>query len=806
MNLSAEAIEGLTVGLLAAKYDNPKPIPDLHRELWAEFCSDAPKVAGAAPRGHAKAQSLYSKILTFRGWREIGHLRVGDLVIGRDGQSVPVTHLHPIDEMDLYRVSTADGKSTLCNLDHLWEVEIPSNQKGLQVKPLRDILENWKHPRLDKRSGREFNEYRYRIRAIDPPEFEESELEVDPYTLGIWLGDGHSASGRITTADPYIAKRLGAQKQSGEYLYVVPKLFAKLKSLDLINDKHLPEEYLFSSKGQRLEVLRGLMDSDGTCNKKHGQASFSNTNKGLIDGIVALVRSLGGIATVSEAEAKLYGKSCGPYWRVTVKMSVCPFALDRKKRYWTPHKRIYSYITGIEYEKRDLGRCITVEGGLYVTDDYLLTHNSTAITHAAILACMLFRVKSFCLLVSDTEAQAAEFLGDIKAELTGNTTLRSTFGIKKVIKDTETNIICQFKDGEMFRIVAKGSMQKVRGLKWRGKRPDLIVGDDLENDDIVMNPERREKFRRWFMNALIPCGSDTCSVRIVGTILHLDSMLQRLLDAPTWRTKVYEAHNHDFSEILWPEQFPQERLLAIRAGYEEQNDLDGYSQEYLNKPVAHGNAYFNPDYFYDFERDKNDKWLKPNLEYYAAADFAISEKEKADYTVITVAGVDPTGMVYIVNVNKFRGDADVIIEELINTQKHYKPNVFTFETEKIDKAIGPSLNRAMMRERTFLNINTITPTKSKTTRGRSIQALHKAGAIKYDKDSSWFPDFYSELQTITDSGPRGKNDDMFDSFAYIGLTIDKYFDAQSDKEIEEEEREEEYDNYADQGRCFSTGY
>ena len=431
---------------------------------------------------------------------------------------------------------------------------------------------------------------------------------------------------------------------------------------------------------------------------------------------------------------------------------------------------------------------------------------STAVTHAAILAAMLFREKQFCLLVSDTEAQAAEFLGDIKAELTGNTALRSTFDIKTVLKDTETNIIVQFKDGDMFRITAKGSMQKVRGLKWRGKRPDLIVGDDLENDEIVMNPERREKFRRWFMNALIPCGSDTCSIRIVGTILHLDSMLQRLLEDKTWRTKVYEAHNHDFSEILWPEQFPKERLLAIRAGYEAQNDLDGYSQEYLNKPVATGNAYFNPDYFYDFERDKSERWIEPNLEYYAAADFAISEKEKADYTVILVAGVDPDGMVYVVDVNKFRGDADVIIGELLATQKHYKPNVFSFETEKIDKAIGPSLNRAMMREKAYLNINLITPTKSKTTRGRSIQALHKAGAIRYDRDASWFPDFYSELQTITDSGPRGKHDDSFDAFSYIGLTIDKYFEAQSDGEIEDEEYEEEYFNFHSLGRNGTTGY
>ncbi len=430
---------------------------------------------------------------------------------------------------------------------------------------------------------------------------------------------------------------------------------------------------------------------------------------------------------------------------------------------------------------------------------------STAITHAYILAMVLFRVKSFCLLVSDTESQAAEFLGDIKAELNGNEALRKTFKIKKLLKETETNLICLMSDGHKFRIQAKGSEQKVRGLKWLGKRPDLIVGDDLENDEIVMNPDRREKFRRWFMNALIPCGSDTCWVRIVGTILHLDAMLMRLLEDDTWESLFYEAHNPDFTEILWPEQWPKERLLQVRASYEAQNNLDGYSQEYLNRPIATGNAYFNLDYFQDFERD-GEKAVIPNLEYFAAADFAISEKEKADYTVIVVGGVDPDGILYVVDVKKGRWDADAIIEELIFTQKKWKPNVFTFETAKIDKAIGPFLEREMLKQRVFLNIVKMTPTQSKTMRGRSIQAMHKSGAVRYDHEASWYPDFRGELLTVSDSGPRGKHDDCFDAFAYLGLTVNEFFEAQSDEEIEEEDEMEMWEDFHDLGRCHVTGY
>jgi predicted phage terminase large subunit-like protein len=432
---------------------------------------------------------------------------------------------------------------------------------------------------------------------------------------------------------------------------------------------------------------------------------------------------------------------------------------------------------------------------------------STAITHAYILSMMLFRIKTFCLLVSDTEGQAIEFLSDIKAELEGNEALRSTFGVSRLLKATETNVVVLCDDGHMFRIQCKGSEQKVRGLKWRGRRPDLIVGDDLENDEIVMNPERREKFRRWFMNALIPCGSDTCWVRVVGTILHLDSMLQRLLEDNTWKHLFYEAEDGKFQNPLWPEQYSPERLREIYEAYKAQGDPEGYAQEYRNRPVAIENAFFNPDYFFDFQRDDKGKALLPNLEYYAAADFAISEKEKGDFTVIIVGGMCPEGRLHIVDVKKIKADSEEIIRELLATQKMYEPNIFTFETEKIDKAIGPFLEREMLRTGTYLNIHLMTPMKtSKTARARSIQAMHKAGAIRYDKEASWYPGFESELLMVADSGPRGRHDDMFDAFAYLGLTINQFWEAQSDEELEEEEYIEAFEDAHSMGRCAQTGY
>lgn len=430
------------------------------------------------------------------------------------------------------------------------------------------------------------------------------------------------------------------------------------------------------------------------------------------------------------------------------------------------------------------------------------TAKSTAITLAYVLAKVLFRDSQHVMIVSDTEGQAAQFLGDIASELRDNRAIVEEFQIENFSKNAETEIIVRFKDGYCFRIVAKGSEQKVRGTKWRHKRMDLVVCDDLENDEIVMNPERRLKFRNWFMNALLPSGSDFCEFRIVGTILHLDSMLQRLLDSKTWSTKVFRAHGPEFSDLLWPEKYTVERLKTIRDGYLEDGNIEGYSQEYLNNPVAEGQTYFRKQDFLPMSDDDRDS---PKM-YFAAADFAISESERADYTVMIVVGMDSAGIISVVDVRRGRWDADEIIKELLSIQKRYKPEVFTFETEKIDKAIGPSLNRNMQRTGLYININKIAPTKSKTTRGRSMQSIMRAGGVRFDEYADWYKGLLAELMTITPAGPKGKHDDMFDAFSYIGLTVDKYYEAGTTEEIEDWEYEEELEEYYEDEDVSICGY
>jgi predicted phage terminase large subunit-like protein len=450
---------------------------------------------------------------------------------------------------------------------------------------------------------------------------------------------------------------------------------------------------------------------------------------------------------------------------------------------------------------------------------------STAITHSYVLASVLFRAKDYVIILSDTESQAILFLNDIKKELTENEDMIRLFGIKKLVKDSESDIIVSFSDGHTFRIQAKGSEQKLRGLKWKNKRPNLIVGDDLENDEIVLNEDRREKFRRWVYGALLPCLSDDGQVRIVGTILHLDSFLERLLPKDhskytrkeplvsyqentknLWRSARYRAHTLDYTKILWPEKFNKEKLVAIRQEYVEQGMPDVYNQEYLNDPIDPSLAYFKlADFIAIDAPDIEDiKAKRKILNYYVGCDPAISTNERSDYTVFVVAGMDEFGILNVVDVIRERVDSRGIIDMIMKIQRIYKPELFAIEKEKITKAIGPFLREEMLRIGEFPIIEEILPSMDKPTRARSIQGRVRIGGVKFDKTADWYPSFESELLKF----PKDRHDDQVDAFAYIGLALDKFVEAPTVKEMEDEEYEEMMmtSQYFDQGRCATTGY
>jgi len=428
---------------------------------------------------------------------------------------------------------------------------------------------------------------------------------------------------------------------------------------------------------------------------------------------------------------------------------------------------------------------------------------STSVTHAFTLALICFRSRDFGMIISDTEFQASLFLADIKNEIRENERLRELFGIKlPFLKDAETDFIGEFNDGSKFRIMAKGSGQKVRGIKWDKKRPNFVICDDLENEEIVLNKDSRRKFKSWFQGSVLPMLSDNGIIRMVGTILHMDSLLEGIMNDSEWVTKRYAAHNADFSSILWPEKFTKERLQKIRRTYVNQGNPEGYSAEYLNHPIDEEHAIFRREDIIPFD-DGTENFQLPPLNYYIGVDFAIGESDRADFTVILVAGVDPTGNVWIVDIRRGRWNSLEIIDEMFSVQERYDPDLYTVEEGQIEKAIGPFLRQEMMKRNLFLPLNPMNPAKDKVQRARGINARMKAGGVRIDTEASWYPEFEEELLTF----PRGKHDDQVDSFSWIGQTLDKHVQAYTLLEQEEEDWDEEYgDSLFGMSTNSVTGY
>ena len=429
---------------------------------------------------------------------------------------------------------------------------------------------------------------------------------------------------------------------------------------------------------------------------------------------------------------------------------------------------------------------------------------STALTHDYGLACALFREEDYIIIVSATEDLAINHLADIAKELRENEDLIREFGIEKLTVDAKTDIIVRFKDGHECRFIAKGSGQKMRGLKWNGKRPGLILCDDLEEDEQVENIDRRSKFRRWFYRALMPCRRRGGKVRVHGTILHEDAMLARLMKSGVWQTKLFKAHAgfDDFTDILWPEQFPVERLLRIRQSFIDDGDASGYSQEYLNDPFDNSEAYLRREDFLPMTDEDEDA---PKL-IVVGCDFAVSKADRANRSSFTVGGKCQRNLLHILDEHVGRWDTLEWIEVMFQIQAQWNPDVFFVEDGVIWKSISPTLYKEMQLRDRWLNCHPINPTRDKATRGRPFQKRMRAHGMRFNKSAPWYPAYEAELLRFTGMSDAVL-DDQFDSTAILAKGIEHMAEVEEDDFYSEDEWDIlAHDPRKTTGRSAVTGY
>lgn len=353
-------------------------------------------------KGSGKGVTLLTPILTPSGWRRFGDLAVGDYVFHPSGKPTMVTQVHPIDQWDTWEVEVSDGTVLTFTGEHLFTVDefVGSAKRKRRTLDVRAMAREglvFDRP-LTKGSTKatKAGVGKFALPETEPLEFPERNLPVDPWVLGYWLGDGSTGFG-AATADvddiPHVRERCRAagyelselrQKKEGGRgrQFTILGLSGDLRKAGVLQDKHIPEEYLYASVEQRRALIQGLMDSDGYVDKK-GSAEYCQVRKQVADGMAFLLRSMGVKVNVRESEAKFYGRVTGPRYRLTFKpykhqnLVTLPRRAERVRE--QRRKPIPRVIKGVRRVAPVDARCITVaaEDGLYlVGETMVVTHNS----------------------------------------------------------------------------------------------------------------------------------------------------------------------------------------------------------------------------------------------------------------------------------------------------------------------------------------------------------------------------------------------------------------------------------------------
>ena len=397
-----------------------------------------------ASRQVGKALALDTPVPTPTGWTTMGKLKDNDVIFNSEGNPCKVIKAHDIMyDRPCYKVAFDNGEEIIADEEHLWFTqnrnERKKNIKG-SVKTTKDIFDS-----LFAGSKKEPN---HRIsQVLNGVNYESKKLPISPYILGLWLGDGSSCCGQITVGkrdtkeiieniknDEQFDKVIVTERKNNTYT-VTPtvKENVKTKSLssllranNLLKNKHIPDTYMFSDRSQRLELLCGLIDSDGyISNSKYPHARFYNTNIALAKQVKELIESLGYKTTYRQYTPTFNGIKCTPVAEVVFYPKEIISKLNFKKNKIKTNtekdnsrfRNRWIYIKNIEkLEKSVPVRCITVdsEDSLFlVGKTYIKTHNTTIMSiYALWFAC--FQEDKKVLIVANREDTAKEILRRIK--------------------------------------------------------------------------------------------------------------------------------------------------------------------------------------------------------------------------------------------------------------------------------------------------------------------------------------------------------------------------------------------------------
>jgi hypothetical protein len=732
---------------------------DMFRDL-ARWVGPGPtRRVMVAGREGGKALALDTPVLTVdRGWTEHGELKTGDRVFDETGAPCSVVAVSPVWEgRPTYEITFSDGEMITADANHEWRVRDLKRQATL-VQTTAEIADRWL---LSDRRG--WREVRYSIPMAGPVQYPSALLPITPYVLGVWLGDGNSADGRVTSGaldhDEMAALLrtegeipVSHERPNGSFMITLGKprpnlcrrehemlphatrpnvtapcrpcttewvrlhdhgelssrsagsnlpLITRLRRAELLDNKHIPAAYFTASIEQRLALLQGLMDTDGTVAQR-GRCEFTGTNERLCRDVLDLVRTLGIKARMAGGRASIGGVDKGPKWRVTFHSDLPVFRLTRKLARQTARPVLTRASTRRIVDVRPVTSrptsCVQVDSPshLYLVGRSLIpTHNSTVYYLAGPLFNGAFGHHQMIAAFSYTDKQASgnhlrRLRGVIEGKSVCSELLLSDFpdlapasrGGGRVVHRNGVTIACA------------GLGSNVVGLNADTERPGIILGDDLLPADRT-NPDNVAAIKSAILTSIMPLGR-RAHIRLFGTVFARKDLMDDVVrlaeerpatspDRGRWLTG--QGFEPVYYRPNWPQRWPVEEMLAERAADPHTFALR-LAPHLLDQ--AEAEAYWTTE-----------TWVRnpmfPTVERIISVDHAVSTGRKADHTAIAVLGANsapigtPTRRVGVEHVEQGRMGIPQIrqrVWDLYRQIPRHKPTVLLWERNQGGEALA----------------------------------------------------------------------------------------------------------------------
>ena len=751
-------------------------IDKLSEELTALTLGEYERLCVAMPPRHKLADS--TPILTSnRGWTTHGDLKIGDYVYGLNGEPTKIIGIS--DKSNCNQLITfSNGSKILAHEEHLWTVSKRGNKNPLTITT-SEIKKDYQYT---EKNGKK--RYRYHLPFIKPIQYPKTELPLDPYFLGLWLGDGSSTKPCITHDPkdiesiehiPYKISTICTHTETGvkTTYFSHQGIIKKIKELHLYNNKHIPRIYLEACVEDRLQLLAGLIDSDGSVDK-NGRVRFININKQLINDVFELCTGLGlyPYFHVRKKEDMNHYKRNSKYNIKSThdayvvgfqpKYSI-PTQIPRKKINKTPtHRRLA--ITDITTVKGEQGKCIEIENpdGIYLAGKQLIpTHNSkSSMVTLAYPLWLIFQNPHLNILIVSNEASLAETFGIKLREYIKK--YGAYFGVHlSESKHSSTHLMFEDKKGLAGSIKLVGANGSITG-----RDADYIIIDDPYKGFEDITPTLLQKRIDWFDTIIEQRIESHTKLAILHTRWHSND-----LQGYFKKNRSEDYHFISFPAIkengeqLWPEKYTIEKLEKKRENIGERL----FQSIFQQKPIDDTSDFFDLNKFH---------WHAPpeeltTIQMCRGWDVASSDPGKNDFT----AGVP----MYLLNDNKsilitdfvhgqFGKDTSQKIKNQIILDGH--DNISIIETGVA--AAGALLydNWEQQLPGYFLERAIPVPNNSKADRATPLKDYIYDGHVYVDiQDNKLRKTFQDEFRAF----PNGEHDDIVDAAAHVFNYINQEF-------------------------------